>query len=788
MIFIWNLNKLIMMKYILIFITLLAAKTFGQVTPTPVTYTPMLAGGYQFKFVKDDSGHAMPFVDTVLGRNIKRPGLIVARPLDSLPYWYNGRYWVLLGTSRGGDSLTTLQEAFDNDLTAVPKINGHAQSFNVDSTVGISLLTRSNAITGKYGGVSYSPGSYATQSSTPQSGGAYGSSIISNDSTIIGTSTNNARNGRFKITPIDFLVSRNNGSYKSVGTSINGQQFDSSGNIDLSLVVTNPPGPFDAISDTMDHTPEFVVGFDVGDTLKKAYFRVSDIVGVDTAYATNDTTLHFKKGLIEWDVLLTKTPVAISVDGVTITGDGTPGDPLTATGGGSSLANFYLKDSSLSSDRIVDLNSHTLKFRQGSDDLLNIDGVSQNYLLQVSDPSGNQSEISGAAGGTNGQTVLGAFSATKAASITETADGSSGTIAYLADTHTFTGAVTIGGVTYPTSDGTTGQVITTDGSGIASWADVTGGGGGGSSPLANFYLKDSTLSSDRSVNLNSHFLKFSQGAYNPFIIDAPNDTISLRLNHSGGAFSMVKVGDNSSTPRVTIDAGDPANGESGDFTFQSGGLNFNSSSSVDDRSTTYTMSGGGITTTYTNTTSGANSSIQMAEEAGGHPYIDLDVANADGTTISGLHLKDTAIGFNTTLFRVIGADGTPFFKIAGAGQLTLDQYGAGTATFDASGNITSVSDERLKNIQGFYKSGLKEILKINPIYYKWNKLSGNEMDSTYAGFSAQNVRANIPLGTGVNKKGYLSLQDRAIMATLVNAIKEQQAEIEHLKQKLNGKQ
>ena len=41
---------------------------------------------------------------------------------------------------------------------------------------------------------------------------------------------------------------------------------------------------------------------------------------------------------------------------------------------------------------------------------------------------------------------------------------------------TFTGTVTIGGTTYPTSDGTEGQVLTTNGSGAVSFSDPAGGG------------------------------------------------------------------------------------------------------------------------------------------------------------------------------------------------------------------------------------------------------------------------------------------------------------------------
>ena len=42
---------------------------------------------------------------------------------------------------------------------------------------------------------------------------------------------------------------------------------------------------------------------------------------------------------------------------------------------------------------------------------------------------------------------------------------------------TFTGTVTIGGTTFPTSDGSAGQILTTNGSGAVSFADPAGGGG-----------------------------------------------------------------------------------------------------------------------------------------------------------------------------------------------------------------------------------------------------------------------------------------------------------------------
>jgi len=112
---------------------------------------------------------------------------------------------------------------------------------------------------------------------------------------------------------------------------------------------------------------------------------------------------------------------------------------------------------------------------------------------------------------------------------------------------------------------------------------------------------------------------------------------------------------------------------------------------------------------------------------------------------------------------------------------TWSSYGAGTITADASGNLTSVSDIRLKDILGDFTAGVAELLNIQPILHKWNKQSGLDQDNIYAGFSAQNVMKYIPQAVGKQNDGYYTLNDRPILAACVNAIKELQAEIDKLK-------
>ncbi len=126
-----------------------------------------------------------------------------------------------------------------------------------------------------------------------------------------------------------------------------------------------------------------------------------------------------------------------------------------------------------------------------------------------------------------------------------------------------------------------------------------------------------------------------------------------------------------------------------------------------------------------------------------------------------------------------------WFYILSTGVIAMPHYGAGAVTTDAGGTIIVTSDERLKNIQGNFTPGLPEVLKINPILYKWNNISGFDTNNTYAGFSAQNVMKYIPEAVGKDNQGFFTFNDRPVIAALVNAVRELQTEIDSLKAK-NG--
>ena len=102
----------------------------------------------------------------------------------------------------------------------------------------------------------------------------------------------------------------------------------------------------------------------------------------------------------------------------------------------------------------------------------------------------------------------------------------------------------------------------------------------------------------------------------------------------------------------------------------------------------------------------------------------------------------------------------------------MPHYGAGAATFDASGNITSVSDERVKrNIRPFMR-GLADVLKLKPILHGYTLSAGSTRRRMTTPASVRKTsRASCPKQLA-GEDGMLSLSDRAILAAVVNAIHE----------------
>jgi hypothetical protein len=160
-------------------------------------------------------------------------------------------------------------------------------------------------------------------------------------------------------------------------------------------------------------------------------------------------------------------------------------------------------------------------------------------------------------------------------------------------------------------------------------------------------------------------------------------------------------------------------------------------------------------TTYT-ASEGADTACAYSQGAGGFKFFAINAIGTIGFYAGGI-----------TLSAKINANGTQ----------TWAPYGAGAATFDASGNITSVSDVRFKDRISPLPYGLYEVLQLHPVQHGYNALSGLERDHLYGGFLAQDVQAVLPLAVGREARGYLTLADRPILGACVNAIQTLDARI-----------
>jgi len=107
----------------------------------------------------------------------------------------------------------------------------------------------------------------------------------------------------------------------------------------------------------------------------------------------------------------------------------------------------------------------------------------------------------------------------------------------------------------------------------------------------------------------------------------------------------------------------------------------------------------------------------------------------------------------------------------------------GTANKPGGGSWDIFSDERLKNIKGSFNSGLKALMQLQPIRYQYRKDNalGLKSETENVGFGAQSLQKIIPEAVTKNSDGYLMVNNDPILWTMLNAIKEQQKEIEQLK-------
>lgn len=189
---------------------------------------------------------------------------------------------------------------------------------------------------------------------------------------------------------------------------------------------------------------------------------------------------------------------------------------------------------------------------------------------------------------------------------------------------------------------------------------------------------------------------------------------------------------------------------------------------------------------------GSSTRLQLGQIAPGFDGLGVTT----GAALSGANYLLLGDGANLQLNRPTG--GTMSIRENDAAQFTILTGGNigigtgaptqklsvnGTAGKPGGGSWDVFSDERLKNIKGKYNSGLKAVMQLSPIRYEYlkNNALGLKSEGEHIGFGAQALQKVIPEAVTRNSDGYLMVNNDPIIWTMLNAIKEQQKEIEQLK-------
>jgi hypothetical protein len=195
----------------------------------------------------------------------------------------------------------------------------------------------------------------------------------------------------------------------------------------------------------------------------------------------------------------------------------------------------------------------------------------------------------------------------------------------------------------------------------------------------------------------------------------------------------------------------------------------------------------------------------------GTPRARVDIKQIDDTFIGGLQMRRSTT--NDTWAFVTGADNNLYFGYANNASLgdahadfttfplvltANNRVGIGTTAPDqklsvngdaskvGGGSWQTFSDERLKNIRGPFNSGLKAVMRLQPLRYQYrpNNALGIPSNGEHIGFGAEAVQKVIPEAVTKSASGYLMVNNDPILWTMLNAIKEQQKQIDDLKREV----
>jgi hypothetical protein len=193
---------------------------------------------------------------------------------------------------------------------------------------------------------------------------------------------------------------------------------------------------------------------------------------------------------------------------------------------------------------------------------------------------------------------------------------------------------------------------------------------------------------------------------------------------------------------------------------------------------------------------GVTYSIENAST--GNLTINSSGGNLVATVIPGTTITCMCIGTTLTTAADWDPEYNEFATITGTGSNVLSASPTITGTLTVTGDITATtsitsyfSDDRLKTRTGNIQNALEKVLSLDGFHYHANETAvalGYDASEQQVGLSAQQVQKVLPevvVPAPIDPQ-YMTLHYERIVPLLVEAIKEQQKQIEELKAKLGN--
>jgi hypothetical protein len=199
----------------------------------------------------------------------------------------------------------------------------------------------------------------------------------------------------------------------------------------------------------------------------------------------------------------------------------------------------------------------------------------------------------------------------------------------------------------------------------------------------------------------------------------------------------------------------------------------------------------GANNTFVGTSSGSSTTIGSNNVSVGN-FSGASLPDLSNTTALGYRAQATAAN-SLVLGSINGINGATVDVNVGIGTTAPAyrlQLGSGQAAKPGSSAWVVASDQKLKKDVSAFTDGLKVVRQIKPVWFRYNGLAGMPQNKQFVGIVAQEMQQIAPYTIGqfssqdsTGKKAYyLDYDAGALPYILVNAMKEQQQQIEEQQQ------